>query len=185
MGARGKRTVEGRLEASPARIEKGFVLRSLTMDRIKTTALVTALAASALLVAGCEQRGQDTASRQGDAANSKLMGKADQPGLMGKSSEPDQAAQPAQSSPSQSLAQTGEKLAAAADDTAITAKVKASILAEPGLKSTQIDVETRNATVTLSGTVDSDIVRDRAKQIAMSTDGVKNVVDNMNLKTSS
>jgi hyperosmotically inducible protein len=147
------------------------------MDRFKTTALVTALAASALLAAGCEQRGQDTASRQGDAANSKLTGKADLPGLMGKS---DQAAQPAQS-----LSQAGERIAAAADDTAITAKIKASILAEPGLKSTQIDVETKNATVTLSGTVDSDSLRDRAKQIAMSTDGVKNVVDNMNLKTSS
>jgi hyperosmotically inducible protein len=72
-----------------------------------------------------------------------------------------------------------------ADDTAITAKVKASILAEPGLKSTQINVDTKNATVTLSGTVDSDIMRDRAKQIAMATDGVKNVVDNLNLKTSS
>jgi osmotically-inducible protein OsmY len=35
----------------------------------------------------------------------------------------------------------------------------------------------------LSGPVDSDIVRDRAKQIALSTEGVKNVVDNMNLKT--
>ena len=151
------------------------------MNRIKTTALVTALAASALMAAGCEQRGQDTASRQGDAANSKLMGKADQPGLMGKS---DNAAQPAQSS-SQSLSQAGDKIAAAADDTAITAKVKASILAEPGLKSTQINVETKNATVTLSGTVDSDIMRDRAKQIAMSTDGVKNVVDNLNLKTAS
>jgi hyperosmotically inducible periplasmic protein len=150
------------------------------MNRIKTTALVTALAASALMAAGCEQRGQDTASRQGDAANSKLMGKADQPGLMGKS---DNAAQPAQSS--QSLSQAGDKIAAVADDTAITAKVKASILAEPGLKSTQINVETKNATVTLSGTVDSDIMRDRAKQIAMSTDGVKNVVDNLNLKTSS
>ena len=128
------------------------------MNRIRTTALVTALAASALLAAGCEQRGQDTASRQGDAANSKLMGKADQPGLMGKSdqsAQSGQANQQAQSAPSQSLAQAGDKLVAAADDTAITAKVKASILAEPGLKSTQINVETRNATVTLSGTVDS------------------------------
>ena len=152
------------------------------MDRIKTTALVTALAASALLAAGCEQRGQDTANRQSDAANSKLMGKADQPGLMGKSNRADQTAEPGQS---QSLSQAGEKIATAADDTAITAKVKASILAEPGLKSTQINVETKDATVTLSGTVDSDQMRDRAKQIAMTTDGVKNVVDHLQLKSMS
>ena len=59
------------------------------------------------------------------------------------------------------------------------------LLAEPGLKSQQINVATKDATVTLSGTVDSDIARDRAKQIALSTDGVKNVVDNMNAKSTS
>ena len=71
----------------------------------------------------------------------------------------------------------------AADDTAITAKVKAAILAEPGLKSLQINVDTKDATVTLSGNVDSDMLRDRAKQIATSTEGVRNVVDNLTVKT--
>ncbi len=69
------------------------------------------------------------------------------------------------------------------DDTAITAKVKAAILAEPGLKSLQINVDTKDATVTLTGNVDSDMLRDRAKQIAMATEGVKNVVDNLSVKT--
>ena len=68
-------------------------------------------------------------------------------------------------------------------DAWITAKVKAAILAEPGLKSLQINVDTKDATVTLSGNVDSDMLRDRAKQIAMSTEGVKNVVDNLSVKT--
>jgi hyperosmotically inducible protein len=72
----------------------------------------------------------------------------------------------------------------AASDAAITAKVKAAILAEPGLKSLAINVDTKDATVTLSGTVASDNLRDRAKQIAMSTDGVKNVVDNLSVKAS-
>ena len=70
-----------------------------------------------------------------------------------------------------------------ADDTAITAKVKAAILAEPGLKSLQINVDTKDATVTLTGNVDSDMLRDRAKQIATSTEGVRNVVDNLTVKT--
>jgi len=68
-------------------------------------------------------------------------------------------------------------LATAADDTAITAKVKAAIIAEPGLKSLDINVDTKDATVTLSGTVDSANLRDRAKQIASSTPGVRSVVD--------
>ena len=68
-------------------------------------------------------------------------------------------------------------LATAADDTTITAKVKAAIIAEPGLKSLDINVDTKDATVTLSGTVDSANLRDRAKQIASSTPGVRSVVD--------
>ncbi|TMI02421.1 MAG: BON domain-containing protein [Betaproteobacteria bacterium] len=79
--------------------------------------------------------------------------------------------------------QAADKIAMAADDTAITAKVKAAILAEPGLKSLQINVDTKDATVTLSGNVDSDMLRDRAKQIATSTEGVRNVVDNLTVKT--
>ena len=157
------------------------------MNRFKCTMLITALAAASLAAAGCEQRGQDNATRTGDASSSSsVMGKSSQPGMMGKSditaqsSQPDSAAQPAQAQQSPS-----EKLVTAADDTAITAKIKASMLAEPGLKSTQINVDTKNATVTLSGTVDSDTIRDRAKQIAMSTEGVRNVVDNLNLKNAS
>jgi predicted small secreted protein len=163
------------------------------MDRtIKTTTLfIAALTAGALLVAGCEQRGQNTAGGPGEQANSKLMGK-NQPGLMG---QPEQSAQSGQPGPAggagpNPMAQSGQpeqpgaKIAGAVDDSAITAKVKASLLAEPGLKSTQIDVATKDATVTLSGTVPSPTMRDRAKQIAMSTEGVKNVVDKINVKSS-
>jgi hyperosmotically inducible protein len=127
--------------------------------------LVAALAAAALVTGGCEQRTQRDNFGQKPGS---VMGK------LGQSGSADRGA------PDQSSA--GTKLAAA-DDTMITTKVKAALLAEPGLKSAQIDVATKDATVTLSGPVDSDIVRDRAKQIAVSTEGVKNVVDNMNLKT--
>jgi osmotically-inducible protein OsmY len=76
-------------------------------------------------------------------------------------------------------------MAAVADDTAITAKVKAAIFAEPGLKSLSINVETKDATVTLSGNVDSSDMRDRAKQIASSTPGVRGVIDTLVIKTTS
>jgi osmotically-inducible protein OsmY len=128
---------------------------------VKPTLLVTALAAAALLTVGCEQRGTDTSKTTGQAApaptaTAKIEAKT---------------------------SQAADKVAMVADDTAITAKVKAAILAEPGLKSLQINVDTKDATVTLSGNVDSDMLRDRAKQIAMSTEGVKNVVDNLSVKT--
>jgi len=76
-----------------------------------------------------------------------------------------------------------DKTATVADDATITAKVKAAILAEPGLKSLQINVDTSSATVTLSGNVDNADLRDRAKQIASSTSGVKSVVDQLTVKS--
>jgi hyperosmotically inducible protein len=134
----------------------------------KYVMLLAALAAAALVTGGCEQRLQgDKFGQKTGEPNPSVVGKLQQPGSTD------------QSATGQSSA--GSKLGGA-DDTMITTKVKAALLAEPGLKSQQIDVATKDATVTLSGSVDSDIVRDRAKQIALSTEGVKNVVDNMNPK---
>jgi hyperosmotically inducible protein len=124
---------------------------------MKRTVLVAALAAAALATAGCEQRSADNVGRSVSQATEKMQ---------------------AQTS------QAANQVATAADDTAITAKVKAAILAEPGLKSLQINVDTKDATVTLTGSVGSDMLRDRAKQIAMTTEGVKNVVDNLSVKAS-
>jgi hyperosmotically inducible periplasmic protein len=134
---------------------------------LKPALLVVALAAAAVVTAGCEQRGAtDTASKRDTAS-----------GSMAQTSPPTPPSTSTNTPP-------GTKVANAADDAAITAKVKAAILAEPGLKSLQINVDTKDQTVTLSGNVASDQMRDRAKQIAMSTEGVKNVVDNLSVKTS-
>ncbi len=75
------------------------------------------------------------------------------------------------------------KTAEAMDDTALTAKVKAAILAEPGLRSLEIGVETKDAVVTLSGTVDSPTAKERAKEVAGKVAGVRSVVDNLTAKT--
>jgi len=143
------------------------------MDRVKCAALVMALSAVALVTAGCEQSAQgDKFGQKTDQANPSVMGKLGQP-------DANKSAQPANAD------QAGSSKVSGIDDTMITTKVKAALLAEPGLKSAQINVATKDATVTLSGAVDSDIIRDRAKQIALSTEGVKNVVDNMSPKSAS
>ena len=67
----------------------------------------------------------------------------------------------------------------AVDDAAITAKVKSAIKAEPGLKSTDINVDTKDGAVTLSGTVPSAPLKDKAKEIASGVSGVKSVQDNL------
>ena len=71
------------------------------------------------------------------------------------------------------------KPATAVDDAAITAKVKTAIMAEPGLKATEINVDTKDAVVTLTGTVPTAPLKDRAKEIASSVSGVRSVQDNL------
>jgi osmotically-inducible protein OsmY len=124
----------------------------------RPSTLLIALAAGTLLMVGCDQRapaGSTTAKM--DRAADKIENK---------------------------VSNAADKTAAVTEDAAITAKVKAAILAEPGLKTLQINVDTNGATVTLSGSVDNADLRERAKQIASSTSGVKGVVDQLTVKMS-
>jgi osmotically-inducible protein OsmY len=68
------------------------------------------------------------------------------------------------------------------DDSTITTKVKAALLAEPGIKSYQIGVETFKGIVQLSGFVDTQQQKLRAADIAWSVDGVKSVENNIIIK---
>lgn len=71
------------------------------------------------------------------------------------------------------------------DDAAITAKVKTAILAEPGLKSLQISVDTIQNVTTLTGTVDSQQSSDKAQQVAAAVSGVKSVENKLVIQPSS
>lgn len=75
------------------------------------------------------------------------------------------------------------KATSAVGDAAITGSVKAAMIAEPGLKAMQIDVDTANGVVTLTGTVDSAADKARAVQIAQGVTGVTSVVDRLTAKT--
>lgn len=71
------------------------------------------------------------------------------------------------------------------DDAAITAKVKTAILAEPGLKSLEISVDTVQNVTTLTGTVDSQQSSDKAQQVAAAVSGVKSVENKLVVQPSS
>ncbi|MCE7032166.1 BON domain-containing protein [Lysobacter sp. GX 14042] len=60
-------------------------------------------------------------------------------------------------------------------DTWITTKVKASLLADSDTAGTQIEVETNNGVVGLSGNLDSQAQVDAAKRIAEGIEGVTEV----------
>jgi osmotically-inducible protein OsmY len=68
------------------------------------------------------------------------------------------------------------------DDSVITTKVKAAILNEPSLKSTEINVETFKGVVQLSGFVRSQADITRAVDVARDVNGVKSVKNDMRLK---
>ncbi|MDN4052211.1 BON domain-containing protein [Massilia sp. YIM B02763] len=73
---------------------------------------------------------------------------------------------------------TGEYL----DDSAITAKVKASIFNEPTLKSTEINVETYKGDVQLSGFVAQAEDAKKAADIARGVKGVTSVKNDIRVK---
>lgn len=67
----------------------------------------------------------------------------------------------------------------ALDDAAITAKVKTAFGADPMVKALDIDVDTNEGVVHLSGTVSSQAEKDAAGRIAKGTKGVKKVENHL------
>jgi osmotically-inducible protein OsmY len=68
------------------------------------------------------------------------------------------------------------------DDSVITTKVKSAIFNEPGLKVSEINVETYKGVVQLSGFVNSRADIAGAVRVASSVGGVKSVTNEMQLK---
>ncbi len=81
------------------------------------------------------------------------------------------------------LGEQRAKAGSAIEDTEITARVKASIFAEPGLRTLQISVDSVNGVVTLTGSVDTQANSDKARALAAAVAGVSKV-DNKLMPTS-
>ena len=73
---------------------------------------------------------------------------------------------------------------APADDAALTQQVKTAPQGDPALRSQSIDVDTRNATVTLTGSVDSAASKAKANEVAAGVSGVASVIDHLTIKAS-
>ncbi len=65
------------------------------------------------------------------------------------------------------------------NDAQITSDVQNKISADSGLQGKQLSVQAANGTVTLSGTVDNEAEREAAARYASSAEGVKQVVNNL------
>jgi hyperosmotically inducible periplasmic protein len=87
----------------------------------------------------------------------------------------------ANAEPPSAVQKTGDYI----DDSALTAKVKAALLAEKNLKSLPISVESTNGVVTLSGKVISSAQISQAVDVTKHVEGVKDVHNALTLKTDS
>jgi hyperosmotically inducible protein len=67
--------------------------------------------------------------------------------------------------------------ACAQTDAGITTNVKTKLAADDTVKAYQIDVDTNNGVVTLTGNVETPAAKDQAMLIARQTNGVRDVVD--------
>ena len=138
------------------------------MRHSRRYAIVAAAAAIALIAAGCDRQRHpaETAGQQIDRAAQTAGERLDR----------------VASEASEKSKEAAAKAANVLDDAAITAKVKAALFAEPGLKMLQIDVATQDGVVTLAGTVDTPVLHERAVQIAGALMGVREVVDRLVVK---
>ena len=86
-------------------------------------------------------------------------------------------------------AEVGERTAAAANEAKralaegqTTAKIKAKIALDDSVKASSVDIDTTGTTVTVTGTVGSQAQKGRILQLARETQGVKEVVDRIQVR---
>jgi len=76
-----------------------------------------------------------------------------------------------------STAGTIVTIACSQSDPGMTTAVKSKLVADETVKAYQIDVDTKDRVVTLSGTVQTTAAKDQAVMLARQTDGVRDMVD--------
>lgn len=148
----------------------------------RALAVLGAVAAAALLVA-CEKKTttvQTTPS--GSTSTSTTTMPASSPSMSSTTSSTSTTSAMGDSAAS-NAAGAMNTAGNAIGDAAITAKVKTALLADPDVKGLQIEVDTKDGAVLLTGTADNESNAAKATTIARGIDGVKSV-ENKVVKTS-
>jgi osmotically-inducible protein OsmY len=79
-------------------------------------------------------------------------------------------------------AMTGKTAGETMDDAGITTAVKAKLAGEKAATLTRIDVDTTRGVVSLNGVVDSSATKQRAEQLTRQVNGVRDVVNNLQVQ---
>ena len=83
------------------------------------------------------------------------------------------------------LCAAGLAVSCGQSDAGITTAVKSKLAADTTVRAYEIDVDTNNRVVTLSGEVETSVARDQALTIARETEGVRDVIDQLRVAESS
>jgi osmotically-inducible protein OsmY len=131
------------------------------MNALHNRIILTGAVALALSLLGCERTAEydTTSSKPGSTAT-------------------DQSAAAPSTAPSESS--TSAK--AVVEDSVITGKVKAALLTDPDVKSTDITVDTKQGVVQLGGVAQSKVQADKAVSVARAIEGVYSVENNISVK---
>jgi len=81
------------------------------------------------------------------------------------------------------LLTVGLLISCAESDAGITTSVKMRLAADDTVKAYQIDVDTKDRVVSLSGTVETQVAKEQAVKVARETSGVVSVMDNLTINT--
>lgn len=138
----------------------------LSITTTKRISLLSAVALAAALTACSKQEEDLTAGQRLDGAVADAKQAA---------AETRQDAKEAMASAEASANKAAADASQATNDVGITAKVNAALVADDKLKATQINVDTREGMVTLTGKAPDAQSRERATTLASAVDGVKHV----------
>lgn len=147
-------------------------------------AAIAAAVLAMLFASGCQKRESGDVANTGPGATPPAESSSSTAGTTGTGTAATTPAAPASPSTTATpdTGADGKSAGAVVDDTVITTKVKTALLADSDIKGLQINVDTSNGVVTLSGAVDNQAQIDRAGKLAADVQGVRSVTNNLTIK---
>lgn len=145
------------------------------MKSLHQIASITALSAMVLLATGCDRKDDNNTTTSDATTSSPTAGER----LDNTTSEARQDTAQAGNYAEQKTEQAGQAI----DDAAITTTIKAKLVADDELKAIDINVDTAQGVVTLTGAAPSPTAVERATVIARGVDGVTDVKNQLTIKT--
>ncbi|MCB1896675.1 MAG: BON domain-containing protein [Zoogloeaceae bacterium] len=133
---------------------------------------LASLVSSAMLLAACGSEDRTVGQKVDHAVAESRDAAGDAKREMAEAGEAIQrGAERAGEAVKETLSDAGQVVA----DAAITTAVKAELINDERIDALEIDVDTKDGEVTLSGTAPDDAARDQAERLAESVEGVKEV----------